>query len=329
MKLRRHLPLIRAFVSIVALALLLILSDSRQTFHFIGSVRGSCFAGAVVLFALNTVLFIVKWTLTLPDEVSFSVAARSFLVSKFHSLLPTGQMGAELSKVLTLANRTNPSLVASSVAFDKVTGLLSLGALGAAACIVLMNAALWMIVLVLLVIVVCTIALACAPFSTKLLSIADARAPRVLPKIRATIALVSAPIASWSTDPGLLAKVLILGLAGQACMIAVYALISNGLGIALPVPELALFVVVANLATLIPISLGGIGVREASLVGLLASHGVAAESAIALSLLVFAVFLLGAAVGAVFEFHVLLTAGKRYIFRRRATTNARSRTRQR
>lgn len=320
MTLRRYLPLIRAFVSILALALLLILSDFRQTFHFIGAMRGVYFAGAVVLFALNTVLFIVKWTLTLPAEVAFSAAARSFLVSKFHSLLPTGQMGAELSKVLTLADRANPSLVAGSVAFDKVTGLLSLGVLGAAAWFVLPNLALWMVVLVLLSVTSCTVALACAPFSVTLLSIADAKVPHVLPRFRAKVGLVSAPIARWSTDPWLLARVLVLGLAGQACMIAVYALIARGLGIALPMPALALFVVVANLATLIPISLGGIGVREASLVGLLASQGVAPESAIALSLLVFAVFLLGAATGAVFEFQALISTWKQHALRHRGTT---------
>lgn len=327
MKLRRYLPLLRAFVSILALALLVVLSDFRQIVHFMGSMRGIYFVGAVALFALNTALFIIKWTATLPGEVTFSAAARSFLVSRFHSLLPTGQMGAELSKVLTLADRANPPLVAASVAFDKVTGLLALGALGAAAWFVLPNAAVWMIVLVLLVVAGCAVALACAPFSVRLLAIAEKKVPHALPRFRAKAALMSAPIVRWSTAPWLLARVLVLGLVGQACMIAVYALIARGLGIDLPVPELALFVVVANLATLIPISVGGIGVREASLVGLLASHAVPTESAIALSLLVFAVFLLGAAVGAVFEFLELGLGWRRNILRKRGANHVREKER--
>lgn len=321
MKLRHYLPLVRALVSILALVLLLTLYDFRQVFHFASSIRGAYFAAAIGFFVVNTVLFIVKWTLTLPGEVTFLAAARSFLVSRFHSLLPAGQVGGELSKVLTLASHADPSVITGSVVFDKITGLLSLGLLGASAWFFFPGAPVWMIVLVLLVIVGCVIALVCSRFAFTLLAI-DRQSAHFLARFRAKIALVSAPIVRWTTDPWLTARVLVLGLAGQACMIVVYLLIARGLEIKLAVPELVLFVVVANLATLIPISLGGVGVREASLVGLLASHGVAAESAIALSLIVFAVFVLGVTTGAVIEFQGLVYACGRLIWRRRRTEGA-------
>jgi len=316
MRLRHYLPLVRALVSILALVLLLTLYDFRQILHSARSIREAHLAVAIGFFAVNTALFIVKWTLTLPGEVAFLAAARSFLVSRFHSLLPAGQVGGELSKVLTLASHADPSVITGSVVFDKITGLLSLGLLGASAWVFFPSAPVWMIVLVLLIIVGCVIALACSPLAGTLLA-TNRGGVHFLSRLRAKIALISAPIVRWTTDPWLMVRVLALGLAGQACMIVVYLLIARGLEIMLPVPELVLFVVVANLATLIPISLGGVGVREAGLVGLLASHGVAAESAIALSLIVFAVFVLGVTAGAAIECQELVYACRRLILKRR------------
>ncbi len=59
-------------------------------------------------------------------------------------------------------------------------------------------------------------------------------------------------------------------------------------------------VALGSLITLIPISISGIGTREAGIVAYLGAHGVSAEAALGFSLLVFATFYLGTAgIGAV------------------------------
>jgi hypothetical protein len=56
-----------------------------------------------------------------------------------------------------------------------------------------------------------------------------------------------------------------------------------------------------SIATMLPFTIGGIGLREGSFVGALALFGVAAEQALALSLAVFGLLLAGAMVGAVLD----------------------------
>lgn len=323
MTLRGAMSTMRALISVLALVLLLVLYDFKQTIHAFTVVPIVDLAGAVAAFGVTTLLFINKWGMTLAREVGFLAMARSYLASCFYSLLPTGQVGAELGKVMTLAGRGTPSLVAASVVFDKLIGLLALGVLGIVAWFFAAGAAVWMLVLVLVVVACCVGVLVCTPFATALLTFAAAKIPTFLPRFRARIASLAAPVERWATDPMLLAKVLLLGFGGQLCMVAQYVFVAHGLGLTVAVPVLAVFVVVANLATLIPISLGGVGVREASLVGMLAADGVPGESAIALSLLVFAIFLIGAAAGAVIEFHELALAWRRFINRRSRVPEAR------
>lgn len=306
MKLKMHLPLLRALVSIAALVLLLTLYDFKETFHVVTAMRGIWFAAAVAAFVVTTIFFVLRWNLTLPASVGIMGTARGYVASYFYSLLPTGQMGAELGKVMALANHADLAVLTGSVVFDKLVGLLALTILGALAWFLAHGSALWMIVLVSLIGAGCVVALTCAQFVALLIG-------AVTPW--AKIVSLSQPIARWAKDPILLIKVLVLGLAGQVCMIAVYVIIAHALGIDIPLPRLALFVVIANLATLVPISLGGVGVREASLVGLLATQGVRAEMSIALSLTVFAVFLIGACAGAVVEFHEAANAWKRFAAR--------------
>jgi len=318
MKLRKYLPLLRALISIAALVLLLTLYDFKETFNLVAAMHGAAFIAAVAAFAATTILFVLKWNLTLPANVGVMGTARGYVASYFYSLLPTGQMGAELGKVMTLANHADFTVLTGSVVFDKVAGLLTLAILGALAWFLAHGAALWMIVVLSLVAAGCIVALVCTPFAATILL--ASMLPAVARRLLAKLVLLSQPIARWVKDPILLIKVLVLGLAGQACMIAVYVIIARALSIDVPLPYFALLVVIANLATLVPISLGGVGVREASLVGLLTAQGVRAESAIALSLTVFAVFLIGAFAGAAVEFHQLMNAWRRLAAR--SKTNA-------
>ena len=80
------------------------------------------------------------------------------------------------------------------------------------------------------------------------------------------------------------------------------AILGTNLGIALPLVDWAWIVGVMSLAVLLPLTIGGIGLREGALIGCLGFAGVPSESAIALSFGIFAVTLSGALAGGAVEF---------------------------
>jgi len=87
--------------------------------------------------------------------------------------------------------------------------------------------------------------------------------------------------------------VLLLSLLAQLAGMATFTLLAWALGLAVPVVALGWVRSVALLVTAIPISVGGLGIREGTLVLLLGPYGVESHDALAFSLLVFAVTIVG------------------------------------
>ncbi len=90
--------------------------------------------------------------------------------------------------------------------------------------------------------------------------------------------------------PRLLLGTGLLSLAVQAANVAVVALIGHGLGLDVPAVYYAVMVPMVTLLTLLPVSVNGVGVREAGTVLLLAPAGVADGPAVSLALLWFLCF---------------------------------------
>lgn len=100
-------------------------------------------------------------------------------------------------------------------------------------------------------------------------------------------------------QPGLLLSVTILSLLVQLSSVSQVWLVSVGLGLDVSFGYLAVVVPLVSLLTLVPISLNGMGLREVGLVVLLAPVDVTAAQAVSLSLLHFAINLVGSLMGGV------------------------------
>ncbi len=79
-------------------------------------------------------------------------------------------------------------------------------------------------------------------------------------------------------------------------------LVSLALGIRLPVVDFSLIMYIVAFVTLIPVSVEGIGTRDAMLIYLLGQYGVIREEAIALSMLILGLMLFNTLVGAGFYY---------------------------
>lgn len=284
---------VRPAISIALLAILLMITDLGQVIAIMKRVDPMLFAVAIVLFALSILTATQKWHLCIPN-ISYGVLLRSYLSSLFFFLLPTGTLGAEASKLsLARTHHLRVSTIAGSIIVDKLTGLAALAAIGAifgftANHTLAIPAAIALLAGSLAIILV-------------LLAMGEGqRLPRLLERA-STAEGKAASLLKFALDlspqPGLIWKSIAVGLVSQGLVVAIYACLASGLGVMYPLPEFLLCVVVANLAAVLPVSMGGIGVREIGLVALLGELGITAETATALALAVFSVFIIGALAG--------------------------------
>ncbi len=119
------------------------------------------------------------------------------------------------------------------------------------------------------------------PAPLRALSRATARWPRVAGPIER----VGAGLASYAGKRDLLLRAVAISLVAQACvMFAAYAL-ARALGLHVGIGLLATCIPVALLATAAPTTINGLGVRESVFRVLLVPAGVAADRAVAFSLL--------------------------------------------
>jgi glycosyltransferase 2 family protein len=118
----------------------------------------------------------------------------------------------------------------------------------------------------------------------------------------AKIQWIAKLIQDYREHPGLLIKAISLAIAVQAGNVLLVWLL--GVGLQLPIPAIYywIFVPMVTLFSLIPISLNGMGVREAATVIFLAPMGINPETAICLGLLWFSVFTAASLFGGILYF---------------------------
>jgi len=92
----------------------------------------------------------------------------------------------------------------------------------------------------------------------------------------------------------------VITLAAYAIYFAQYYLLASSLDLPLPFLDLAVYMAVSSLVELIPVSIAGLGTRDALLIALFSLHDISTESALSYSLLVlFAFYIFPAVVGAI------------------------------
>jgi len=94
---------------------------------------------------------------------------------------------------------------------------------------------------------------------------------------------------TYSRNPGVTVLSIVVGAGYQLLCVGLTAVLAAGLGIEVSFVDLCWIFGVISVLLFLPISIGGLGVREGGFVGLLAGLGVAGDQAMALSLACFGV----------------------------------------
>jgi hypothetical protein len=299
-------PIVKLLTTIALFALIIFKVDVAEAGKQLLSLP-PLFVLAITAITFFALLVQAYKTKVLLPERSVGAILRVSFISQIYSLVFLGQVGGEIAKAgYLLRSPGDLHRVVAAVVFDRVTGLIGLLILGLAG--LLINTQHFDPV------IAPTLAFTMAVLLAALLAMSflnDASAPRLfgwLPDrinrlLRDTIQATHV----FSSCLRTLVASIVMGVAFQGVVVANCAWLGAGLGIDLSLATWAVVICVMSLVLLLPISVGGIGLRDVTLVGLLGGWGVATERAFALSLALLGLQLAMVAVGGILA---LLPHGK-------------------
>jgi len=267
--------------------------------------------GCVLLLFLSWVVSVYKWRLLLP-KIGYGQLMLASFIGQFYTTVLPGQIAGEIAKAYRLGKgREDAEKIAASVLVDKLTGLLGVIVVAAGGVITSrLQVSPEISLSIGMVMLIFTIGLFCIklPFvyniSTTLLINLTCRWPRFEPFLLQIFRLLRA-WEEYLSYPLRLASVFFVGIAFQLIGVWITFLISQAFGIFVTFSDFCWITGLVSIAVLLPISFGGIGVREGAFVGILSLQGVPIEKSIALSLAIFAFSLIGAIIGGMLEVYFI------------------------
>ncbi len=117
--------------------------------------------------------------------------------------------------------------------------------------------------------------------------------------INRKIETVYTMLMSYRSHRGILLKIFICSAIVQPGIIIAYYVLSKGLGMTVPLVYFFLFIPLATVVSMLPVSLAGLGIREGAFVFLFAKAGASKEEALTLSLMLFAIMVAVSLIGGV------------------------------
>jgi glycosyltransferase 2 family protein len=299
---RRALSLgLRAAIGGVGIAVLLVNADLQALKTAFGHVRPGAAVLAFALLLVWLAISALRWQVFLQPvglAQPMGELLRLTLVGNFFNVfLPTG-VGGDAYKAFRLrgeAGSMAPPL--ATVFLDRLAGLVGLAFVAEVVCIARLaighhdRVTLIAGALALAVLAASGFALMLAP---RLASTADGTS-RLISRIRRFAAAFAAAGRSMRT----LLRASALGVASALVLIAVAAVAASSLGIRMPVWGYPGVVMLSASLAVLPISMNGLGLREAAIVWCLAAFGIGHDEALAFALLLLALTFASSAVGGV------------------------------
>jgi len=265
-------------------------------------VRPAWFLLTLLLVAVDRVVMAYRWLLLLRAaevDIPARSALRIFLTSSFvGSFLPAG-IGADAARAFAIASRTSRgSQAVASVGVDRVLGLVATVLLGVA------GVAEWAQHVPAGLRVYLYVAAAAAGAASVAVFWVDRLTAVLVPerlrqsKLGWRVWRLGEAVGAYRAHPGVLGRVLALSLAVQFVRILQAYGLGRGLGIGVGFDYYLVFMPVAMLILLLPVSISGLGLPQAAVVWLLRPVGVPVEQAFALSTLFVVIGVLGNLPGA-------------------------------
>jgi len=271
-----------------AVVLLLQRVDTARLAAALAALRPGMFAGVLALYVGGQLLSARKWALVagaLGFRRRYRDYVRIYFAGMFVNLFGLGTVGGDVARSLMLDDGGRRARAFASVVFDRAIGLAVLVAIGLGALVVRSGAELPSPV----------VRLAAGCVAVLLLSwlLLPRLATRVLPSGHRLRRFVLEDLAPLWRDRRLLGRVVALSTGFHLLEVTAQYVLARALDLPVPYSYCLVFHPLVTVAASFPVSVGGLGVREAGYVFLLGLIGVAPAAAFAMGLLWSVVVFLG------------------------------------
>lgn len=245
----------------------------------------------------------IKWWLILP-EFSVTHLFKINLIGQFYALILLGQLMGDAAKAYLLGKgKKTAETIAASVLIDKITGLtglLMLGIVGVSFTPKALPLAItWSIWLATIFMITCLFCLRINIIYNLIFKTLD-RIKVSFKKTESIINRLEQVFQSWHDYSKKIRRLfysVLFGILYQLISIGVLKIMSSQLAIEISFIDWCWIFAVVSAILILPISIGGIGVREGALVGTMGMMGVIPEKSLALSFSLFGFTILLAIAG--------------------------------
>lgn len=295
--------LLRLFGSAVLLGILLWIVPIQELAEALKRVPAATWVGALAVYLTLHLIGVVKWRLLINAGgagLSFAETARCYYYGLFGNIFLPSIVGGDVVRAGLAASlaRSKSGLILGSLV-DRVLDTAGLAGLAGAG-LLLLPTAVDTRSRSTFAAVVGFMAGAAAVVGLLLALVPWAR--RAPYRIRRRLVTVRRALHTMGRQPGKLIASALLGMTLQALLIGLNATLGQVMGVAIS-PIVWLFVwPLAKIAAIMPVTQGGIGVREGALVVLFQPFGVPAAAAMATGLVFTAIVMAGGLVGGLIAF---------------------------
>jgi glycosyltransferase 2 family protein len=302
-------------LKITLTALLLYLFLRRTDFRGIGAALSGLSIGLIAALALLNLLGVFisayKWRMLLP-ETKFSSLTVACFVGYYFALLLPGQLAQEAAKAYYLSRGPSPRMhqIATSVVVDKIVsviGLLLVGCMGLALSETRLPPSLALLFVSSGLLAIILLFSLRAPWIYSRAGRYLSGLGTWLPKQERIFSGGGRVIEAWhvySKNIPLLVGNILLAVLYQLIAVLAFYLLSRGLQLRIGFFDWSWIIGALTLALFLPLTIGGLGVREGTLIAILGMYGYGKETAIAFSLVVFSFLIMLAIIGAALSFAI-------------------------
>lgn len=297
--------LIKLLITLGVLVWFLYKSDIYKIFQSLKSISFNTIISVFCIFISAWVIKSLKWKLFLPQYPYIKLLKFNF-IGQFYTLILPGQITGEVVKAYILGKEVkNAEQVFASVFIDKITGfigLLLISLLGLLFIYEKFPSQIFWIFLSCIIICILTLLSIRLYYNLtlKYLILIKGKFSNFQNFINQIIQLLQA----WHTYTKAHIKILfaiLLGAFFQFHAVIIIMELAMELDIMLPLPYWCCIFGIVAIALLLPLTIGGLGIREGTFICLLGWLGIAKEQALALSFSMFGLAIIGAIIGGIME----------------------------
>ena len=299
---------VKYVISFGLLGALFLKTNFEQLLESIYKLKTETLVLVAILYFFAIFISSFKWFLLL-SQFKILDLFKLNLIGNYYSLILPGQLTGDLVKAYKMGKgQKDAEQIAVSVLIDKITGVIGLFIVGIIG-VFLTNAGIpssigWILLIGTISGVLILLSINFTYIYNIILDILlwfSKKTTRFKQIIRRGILLINT-WRDYSRKIVMISLSVIIGVIFQVVVVMISFILARELDINLPFIDWCWILGVVSLIVLLPFTIGGIGLREGAFIGILGWLGVSSEKALALSLSVFALQIIGALVGAFFDF---------------------------